>query len=292
MSTMYEDGINEELVDSESYSPLYKRGLEEKTLDLLASEVYLLEQWSDVPEDKAQEQHDRIMNQWIDLGCSGRHPYHIAALKHTYPPPTDVQRTTVLSPWRTPQERQAALILTSQTSRLWLRTNYSPGHNPLSALDENEKELITGAENNTLVFNDASLYDFSKDWFNVLLRIPEILDSYHGPKNGPLHSSILRTFEEPETEVTDPKVADEADSYRDLEHASITGCLWVQDEKSPRTGKVLLMWVDDLGKVIRWNRMTTQEIVDAGGMFAFGDGRELDGPMWEYAQYGHDYGWE
>jgi len=52
------------------------------------------------------------------------------------------------------------------------------------------------------------------------------------------------------------------------------------------------MWVDDLGKVIRWNRMTTPEIVDAGGMFAFGDGRELDGPMWKYAQYGHDYGWE
>jgi len=42
MSTIDEDGINEELVDSESYSPLYKRGLEEKTLDLLASEVYLL----------------------------------------------------------------------------------------------------------------------------------------------------------------------------------------------------------------------------------------------------------
>ncbi|THY85318.1 hypothetical protein D6C95_07912 [Aureobasidium pullulans] len=163
MSTIDEDGINEELVDSESYSPLYKRGLEEKTLDLLASEVYLL-------------------------------PYHIAAIKYTYPPPTDVQRTTVLSPWRTPQERQAALILTSETSRLWLRTNYSPGHNPLSALDENEKELITGAENNTLIFNDPSLYDFSKDWFNVLLRIPELLDSYHGPKNGPLHSVILRTL--------------------------------------------------------------------------------------------------
>lgn len=52
------------------------------------------------------------------------------------------------------------------------------------------------------------------------------------------------------------------------------------------------MWVDDLGKVIRWNRMTTREIVDAGGMFAFGDGRELDGPMWERAQFGEDYGWE
>lgn len=42
MSTMYEDGINEELVDSKSYSPLYKGALEEMTLDLLASEVYLL----------------------------------------------------------------------------------------------------------------------------------------------------------------------------------------------------------------------------------------------------------
>ncbi|THZ70941.1 hypothetical protein D6C84_10360 [Aureobasidium pullulans] len=175
MSTIDEDGINEELVDSESYSPLYKRGLEEKTLDLLASEVYLL-------------------------------PYHIAALKHTYPPPTDVQRTTVLSPWRTPQERQAALILTSQTSRLWLRTNHSPGHNPLSALDENEKESITGAENADLVFNDANFYDYGSDWFDILLRIPEVLDSCRGPKNGPLHSAILRTFEEPETEVTDPKV--------------------------------------------------------------------------------------
>ncbi|KEQ87703.1 hypothetical protein M438DRAFT_332185 [Aureobasidium pullulans EXF-150] len=206
MSTIDEDGINEELVDSESYSPLYKRGLEEKTLDLLASEVYLLEQWSDVPEDKAREQYDRIMNQWIDLGCFGRHPYHIAALKHTYPPPTVVQRTSILSSWRTPQERQAALILTSQTSRLWLRTNYSLGHNPLSALDENQKESITGAENADLVFNDANLYDYGSDWFEIFLRVPEILDSCRGPKNGPLHSAVLRTFEEPEIEVIDPKV--------------------------------------------------------------------------------------
>lgn len=107
-----------------------------------------------------------------------------------------------------------------------------------------------------------------------------------------MHSAVLRTFEEPEIEVIDPKVADEADFYRDLEHASIAGCLLVQDEKSTRTGKVLLMWVDDLGKVIRWNRMTIQETVDAGGMFAFGDGRELDGPMWEHAQFGGSYGWE
>lgn len=176
--------------------------------------------------------------------------------------------------------------MTMGNARVWLRTFYGAGENPVSGLDPGELYSVTGNQDRTLVLNDESLYNFGDDWRHLFRRIPEVLDSYVGPKDPvtrrrALHRAEAYEIDEQKDDDGVPDYDDEPPQF-DIDQASITGCLWIQDRECAETGKVMLAYIDDKGFLIRLNRI--RHAPNVSGLFE--GARDLDSHLWSNAEYG------
>ncbi|KAF1992254.1 hypothetical protein K402DRAFT_458691 [Aulographum hederae CBS 113979] len=160
-----------------------------KPFKMIATELFLLENWDEKSEDSPDAQREKLFKEWIEIGVDGRWPYYQAVRSGDYVPATEHQNATILDACRTLQERLAAQLLQTGgdgAQAIYLRTWYGAGKNPIEN-DEIEAEHITNSmgltngyvdEPNEFVLDDPERYAYGRDWTQVLYVLPEILETY------------------------------------------------------------------------------------------------------------------
>lgn len=185
---------------------------------------------------------------------------------------TQSQINTILRPLQTSQERR--LYLETTQKHIWLRTCYKSGTDALhqrliSSLEHPVDEITNGRRNETL-FNDQSLYDYGKDWTRIFRRIPELADGQHGDfeeyREAILEYQLEAVREFQEDEIED---LDEPD-YSEAQHLAATTFLFVEDEDTFQTGLLLVIWLDDCGRVVRQARTRPDRADEILGLTAAG----------------------
>ena len=264
------------------------RGLE-MMRSLLASDLYLLKRWDAFPQLHPIDRRNEILKEYLALGIAGRWPYHQAA-KFDEKQPSQAQFSSILGPSRTLKEREIALILLCgqlHPRRVWLRTAYEGG-NLLESLDISEIGDATGQDTgNALVLNDAACYSYGHQWQQILRCVPEIVDSYLAPQDPDKHQARLQDAkDEVQSELENEEDEGARAEIREhVQHAWVTGCLWVQDEVTAETGEALLVWADEFGRVVKQNRI--EDVTLYNGMFDKHADAETE--WWSTAEFGKTY---
>lgn len=225
-------------------------------------------------------------------------PYHEAIKSGNFQQPSPNQSSTILERARTALEREVASILVCGSDpprRVWLRTSYEEEGSPsainaLESLDAEDLEYITGEDDGgVLVLDDAARYEYA-DWSQVLYCLPEILDSMTcGPQSPDMRREEVREAKENVEQELEFEEDEEAleEIRESIQQAWVTGFLWVQDEETAETGEVLLVWLDEFGRVVREKRVKSDKLTDWLGMLV--GGRDFDIEWWSTADVGEIY---
>lgn len=273
----------------------------------LAFEFFLLEKWDESSSEAPAEQRKSLIHEYINLGFQGRHHYHDLVRSAETPHPSESQISTILAPLRTPSQRQLAhereiTYQNSDVNAAWLRTDYSPDtddqHEEL--MSNTDVEDAVGSRRNLL--NDADLYNFGNEWQKVFSVLPELLDPTANKldtdwvnqekedvmnEKFPLHieqliAKIRRNLpqERAEKEIFDIVHTPVQKSY-------VVNYLVIEDKQALESGKVLVVFVDDMGQVVRKNRVDVEEVDSLGGMWMQCAYDDLD--IWMEGEVGVDY---
>ncbi|MCJ1432898.1 hypothetical protein MMC27_002256 [Xylographa pallens] len=192
---------------------------------------------------------------------------------------------------------------------VWLRTCYrdhdgnstDAAHKALRMSTEGFYE--PDAQGHTHVFDDAMLYDYgSQDWQRIFTRIPELLsakgctaDYYEQGKAAAVQVAIEADDEE-DVELEEQGYTKSEDGlhwsemFQGVHYASVVGEIWIADEEAINSGRLLMVWFDDCGRVIRWVRMPAEEIDGILGRIF--EGSDNEHGAWELAEVGPDYDWD
>lgn len=178
--------------------------------------------------------------------------------------------------------------------RVWLRTAYerdanSGEINPLDSLHTQDIGDATGQDDSrVLVLDDEARYTYA-DWGQILYHLPEILDSSGGPQSpDKLCGKIQAAKEEVEPELENEEDEEAQQEIREsILQVWVTGVLWVQDEETGETGKVLLVWLDGFGRVVREVRVGSDEVCEWTGMFL--KCADAESEWWMIADVGETY---
>jgi hypothetical protein len=184
--------------------------------------------------------------------------------------------------------------------RLWLRTCYQPSSDAAFSRIETHVKQKGGIEP---ILNDASLYNFGPDWQRIFLRMPQLLESgsadeYEESVKEALDFGIAAEAEDAELAEEDGYDPDEDGLpwpcfYGQYHMALIMGRIYIIDAKTlasegRNAGKVLAVWYDQCGRVIRSYRQT----VDGAADYHYLDDCYLtEHACWANATIGKEYQW-
>ena len=233
--------------------------------------------------------------------------YHDLDRSAEAPHPSESQISTILAPLRTPSQRQLAhereiAYDSFDINAVWLRTDYSPDsddqHEEL--MSNTDVEDAVGSRHNLL--NDANLYDFGNEWQKVFSVLPELLDST--PNS--LDADYVNQIKEDVTNEKFPPHIEQliANTRRNLpqeraeeeifnivhtpvQKAHVVNYLVIEDKQALESGKVLVVFVDDVGQVVRKNRVDAEEVMSLGGMWMHCAYDDLE--IWMEGEVGADY---
>jgi len=191
-------------------------------------------------------------------------------------------------------------------SPTWLRTCYRDvdGNSTDAAHEALRKpsEEFSGPNpyGKTRIFDDATLYDFGcQEWQHIFTRIPEILDAsrfdadYYDQRKAEALQEAIENDEQEDAELEEQGYTKSEDGlhwseiFQPVHYASQVGHIWVADEKAIRSGKLMVAWFDDCGRVVRYNRVPGKEVDEVIGL--------IEGAMvnehgvWVDAEIGPDY---
>jgi len=256
----------------------------------LASDFYLRERWDDFTEADPNERRAKIFADYLALGAAGRWNYY-QAVKTGAPQRTLTPDALIaIESSRSTHERQVAARLVRGHGRTWVRISYDKP-SLLDSLDEDEVDGVLNDEPGWRLplLDDAQRYRTGTDWQSILLRVPELVDSYRGPQDPTKLQQLIqdaRTEAEEELDGEDDEDA-RTEQLDAIHHAYVTGCFWVQDSVTDEAehGEALLLWVDEFGRVVRESR--TSALTDYMGLFS--EGADEDSPLWQEAYIGEDY---
>ncbi|CAK4034223.1 Hypothetical predicted protein [Lecanosticta acicola] len=252
----------------------------------LASEIYLVEHWEDHAGLELTERRARIYAEYVALGVAGRWPYHQAARSGSRSP-TQAQLRTIITSSRTSREREVARFTLQGEARVWFRIAYG-GEGLLSKYSAEEIGYATGPdEGDSLVLEDADRYARFRGLQDALGCMPEIVDSFVGPQDPARHHSSIQDAKEeaaPQLENEDDEEAKE-EIRMGMQHAWVTGVMWLEDKEAQETGEALLVWLDEFGRVVRKNRV--QDITKWAAMFSRFADNETE--WWNTAEAGSVY---
>jgi hypothetical protein len=193
---------------------------------------------------------------------------------------------------------------------IWLRTCYRDREG--SGTDAAFAALIQSAQLPTvpgyrLVFDDSALYDYGPGgWQRIFTRMPQMLERSYTPetydwKKKEALEEALEADAEEEAELEEEGYSRSEDGtpwmerYSRLHYVTAIGTLYIIDEEAlstqpPKKGRLLVVWYDDCGRVVRWNRQTAAEASDTMGLIESGYVNEH--PVWTQAEPGEDYDWD
>jgi hypothetical protein len=175
---------------------------------------------------------------------------------------------------------------------VWLRTCYDEGsdraHEDL--LGKVNIDLALEVEENVL--DDATLYAYGDDWHRIFEVIPERLFMIYMmeisgalPSARERDSSIVRL--QRELMSKGDWELDEASATEALHYAAIVNYLFIADKTALETGKPLIIFFDDCGRVVRQARIQPDLCEDTAG--AWHDCHMSDMPEFNEAEIGSDY---
>lgn len=224
-------------------------------------------------------------------------------------PPTSIQVSQILQPFRTLQQRHIAANL-GTISTVWLRTCYTPG------TDEQHAELLGPNElESAHLLSDPALYDFGPNWSRVLDIFPELLGLPDHNEQQAHHAyiqSAVAKFHvanaalaaaDPSTISNDPLTfiertreyypAEEVRAHilgamqSSIHKACVVNYILVEDQTALETGKVRLLFLDARGRVVRKTRVEREAAEEMGGFWVQSAWDDLD--EWIEAEWGESY---
>lgn len=184
---------------------------------------------------------------------------------------------------RSPTERSIAKSLSCGDKQPWFRTSYKV-NSILEDLDDDEIHGLTGDESKQLVLDDETRY-VHEPWTAIFRHFPEAVESYvgcrgdHSKQIAEAKDAVQLDLEEAEDEEA------KAEIRESIQHACVTGCLWVEDDESRETGEVQLIWLDEYGRIVRSNRVG--DVTEYVGMLLERKDDECD--WWLSAEVGDSY---
>ena len=160
------------------------------------------------------------------------------------------------------QERN--LGIDSSDMYIWLRTCYAPGtddlHREMLASLPMDVDGVTDGLGDECLLSDQTLYDFGDDWTRIFRRIPGIVKGTLKDDWLNRRTALVRQFRE------NP---DERDlSY--VHYGFAKTFLFVEDAEAFRTGSLLVVWLDDCGRVVRQGRIPADEAHDITALMTKG----------------------
>lgn len=192
---------------------------------------------------------------------------------------------------------------------IWLRSFYDAGTDAAFAAFMRARP----DETELYVFQDPTRYNFGggDSWRRIFTRLPQILDSdrrspedYEARKQKALEGCI--EAEQQDTQEVEDQGGDTeedgtywAELYSDYHYKAKVGMVLVADEETlraaaedPKSAKVLAVWFDEMGRVIRYTRITAQETWSVEGLEMTMGGALREHGEWTRAEPGEDYDWD
>lgn len=190
---------------------------------------------------------------------------------------------------------------------IWLRTCYDDGTDEALAafLQKGRPDPIE-----TTFFQDADRYNYGGEdgWKRIFTRLPQILDpfnkspeEYEDIKKRALDTCIEREVQDRE-ETLEQGYDPEEDGtywmelYSEYHYRTKVDMLYVIDKETldvalenPREAKVLAVWFDNMGRVVRQKRLTGQETWNVEGLEMTMGGALMEHGEWMGADPGEDY---
>ncbi len=199
---------------------------------------------------------------------------------------------------------------------VWLRTYYGPSSDDtlaaiLEACRGNLPLDRMGAPSFDFLFSDASRYNYGDTWQRVFDRMPQLLEpTMPGDYQAQRATALAEAQEwESEDKATIEEEGGEwpedamylGDLYNYYHLAAKVGILYILDEETLGNGKhgedigcgdrqLLAAWYDPDGKVVRWRRMTGDEVCVHTAVI--NSASIDDHPIWTRAEIGDDYDWD
>jgi len=209
--------------------------------------------------------------------------------------PTADEIAHILLPWRSLRVRTAAVAIWRQLSgneAIWVRTHYTGD-------DSGNTKLLQEWLNDDLsyspddgsswrVLDDPKVFNFGAEWERVLNILPEIASApqrysrlVDGPETPDHESEFLAEFrdrlrEEVRSAVDKEGQVEVSETGVSLQLVACKRILIVVDEEAFRTGRLLLLFLDAWGNVVRQMRLASEDLADV--IVPFGDSRltEMD----------------
>ena len=228
--------------------------------------------------------------------------------------PTPSQIASVLRPWRTVDQRDL-VVDPGLVGSVWLRTCYREGTDAQHEALVEHIDMEMAVDRDERLLNDAILYDFGNHWEKVLEYVPELItnqdasasywsdelrkavDTFRKAQEFLSGASATAEFEGPPKRMLEDALghlpAAEVQGYvlkilqSDIQRACVVNYMIVEDEEALETGLVLLLFLDECGRVVRQFRLSASEAEQIGGGWL-----ELcwdESYYWVEADLGEDY---
>lgn len=151
-----------------------------------------------------------------------------------------------------------------------MRTCYEPGsdisHERLLTSLPYFIEEATDGEDDECLLDDQSLYGYGDDWTRIFRRLPELVKGDHTSLNDQpkiirdAQIKAVRAFEKEKLEgLKEPD-----SSFVHIMCAS--SYFFIEDAEALRTGSLLVVWLDDCGRVVRQGRCPADELTDISAL--------------------------
>lgn len=168
-------------------------------------------------------------------------------------------------------------------------------------------------ETELAVFHDAHRYNYGggDGWRCIFTRLPQLLDPYNISPDvyeDKKHKALTECYEDEQQdtkEVENQGGDPEEDGtywmelYSSFHYKAMVGMILVVDDETlraaaedPASAKVLTVWFDEMGRVIRHTRMTAQETWDVEGILLTMGSALIEKGPWMRAEPGEDYDWD
>lgn len=262
----------------------------------LALDAFMIDNWNSSSNMSGGDQRLALVRDYVQAGSLGRKPYVKKAAQGAVKP-TDEQVETILRPLRLPALRYVAeTLISSSTSsgNIWLRTAYEDEERHQTfcenLLDTDCVDSGEGLYEDSKILSDSRYYSFNS-WRKVLDILPEMVSNFQETEmtNDSYRGGERRRKQE--REYMDCQ-ADAETAERLL--ARQQECCWarhliVEDQEMFATDppRFHAFWLDDLGNIVRENRITAGEACDYPPMV--GEGMGAEQPIWLEAKVGSKY---
>ncbi|KUI70186.1 hypothetical protein VM1G_06139 [Cytospora mali] len=282
--------------------PLHEKSLK---LRVWGADLFLLEKWdmsSSLPDD---DQLLQIFSSFIQLPFAQRYAYTQRVRGQGFKKPTDLPQADqdLLDHLRKPEELQAV------AGMVWLQTCYEEGGDAAFS-------AFLGARMDKTefpVFRDARRYNYGggDGWRRIFTRLPQMLDPssvspdrYEDEKKEALEE-CYEAEQQDTAEVGEQGGDPEEDGtywmelYSGYHYAAKVGLIFVADEEMVRaaavdlaSAKVLAVWFDEMGRVVRHTRMSADETWNVEVLETVMCGVLPERGEWMRAEPGEDYDWD